>query len=173
MFISELSLILFPALVIWAGIKDATSYTIPNWISATLALAFVPVALLLGLSLGQIGLAVLVAFSVLLVGIILFALRWIGGGDAKLLAACALWLGPTALMMFLLTTALLGGGLALGLLALRNPLLVPLVQRAPRWVGRLLTPGADVPYGVAIAAAALIRFEQSPLLLQLQNPVIG
>jgi len=173
MFFSELSLILFPALVIWAGIKDATSYTIPNWISATLALAFVSVALLLGLSLGQIGLAVLVAFAVLFVGIVLFALRWIGGGDAKLLAACALWLGPTALMMFLLTTALLGGGLALGLLALRNPLLVPLVQRAPRWVGRLLTPGADVPYGVAIAAAALITFEQSPLLLQLQNPVIG
>jgi prepilin peptidase CpaA len=169
----KLSLILFPALVIWAGIRDATSYTIPNWISATLALAFVPIALLLGLSLGQIGLAVLVAFAVLFVGIVLFALRWIGGGDAKLLAACALWLGPTALMMFLLTTALLGGGLALGLLALRNRLLVPLVQRAPAWVGRLLTPGADVPYGVAIAAAALIRFEHSPLLLGLQNPVIS
>lgn len=169
----KLSLILFPALVIWAGIRDVTSYTIPNWISATLALAFVPIALMLGLSLGQIGLAGLVAFAVLFVGIVLFALRWIGGGDAKLLAACALWLGPSALLMFLLTTALLGGGLALSLLASRNRLFVPLVQRAPAWVGRLLTPGADVPYGVAIAAAALIRFEHSPLLLGLQNPVIS
>ena len=168
-----LSLILFPALVIWAGVKDATSYTIPNWISATLALAFVPLAILLGLSLGQIGLSVLVAFAVLLVGILLFALRWIGGGDAKLLAACSLWLGPSVLMIFLLTTALIGGGLALGLLALRNPLLVPLAQRLPAWTKRLLTPGGDVPYGVAIAAAALITFEQSPLIQQLQNPVIG
>lgn len=166
-------LITFVALVTWAGIKDATSYIIPNWISATLAVSFGPVAILLGLSLGQIGLAVLIALVVLCVGIGMFALRWIGGGDAKLLAACALWLGPTALMMFLLTTALIGGGLALGLMALRNPLLVPFVQRAPTWVARLLTPGADVPYGVAIAAAALITFPQSALLMPLQNPVIG
>jgi prepilin peptidase CpaA len=173
MTVLKLSLMLFPALVIWAGIKDATSYTIPNWISATLALAFVPLAILLGLSLSQIGLALLVAFAVLLVGILLFALRWIGGGDAKLLAACALWLGPSALLIFLLTTALIGGGLALGLLALRNPLLIPLAQCLPAWTKRLLTPGGDVPYGVAIAAAALIAFEQSPLIQQLQNPVIG
>jgi prepilin peptidase CpaA len=109
----------------------------------------------------------------LMAGILLFALRWIGGGDAKLLAACTIWLGPSALLMFLLTTALLGGGLALGLLAMRNPLLIPLAQRLPAWTKRLLTPGADVPYGVAIAAAALITFEQSPLIQQLQNPVIG
>ena len=76
-------------------------------------------------------------------------------------------------MIFLLTTALIGGGLALGLLALRNPLLVPLAQRLPAWTKRLLTPGGDVPYGVAIAAAALTMFEQSSLVQQLQNPVIG
>ncbi len=173
MILPALSLCLFPAIVIWAGIRDATSYTIPNWISVTLALAFAPLAVLLGLSLSQIGLSVLVALAVLFVGILLFALRWIGGGDAKLLAACGLWLGPSVLMPFLLTTALLGGGLALGLLALRNPLFVPLVQRLPKWTERLLTPGEDVPYGVAIAAAAMITFQQSPLLLQVQNPVIG
>ncbi|MEY4248462.1 MAG: hypothetical protein RJA87_95 [Pseudomonadota bacterium] len=173
MTVLKLSLMLFPALVIWAGIKDATSYTIPNWISATLALAFAPLAILLGLSLDQIGLALLVALAVLIVGIMLFALRLIGGGDAKLLAACALWLGPSVLMMFLVTTALIGGGLALGLIALRNPLLVPLVQRLVPWAKRLLTPGEGVPYGVAIAVAALITFEQSDLIQQLQHPVIG
>lgn len=173
MTVLKLSLMLFPALVIWAGIKDATSYTIPNWISATLALAFAPLAILMGLSLDQIGLALLIALAVLIVGIILFALRLIGGGDAKLLAACALWLGPSVLMMFLVTTALIGGGLALGLMALRTPLLVPLVQRLAPWAKRLLTPGEGVPYGVAIAVAALITFEQSAIIQQLQHPVIG
>lgn len=168
----KLSLIVFPALVIWAGIKDGTNYTIPNWISATLALAYVPIAVLVGMGLGQIGLSILVTLAVLIIGIVCFALRWIGGGDAKLLAACALWLGPSSLPMFLLTTALLGGGLALGLLALRNPLLVPLVQRLPPWTARLVTPSEDVPYGVAIAAAALIIFPQCPLLW-LQNPLNG
>lgn len=173
MTLQAVSLWLYPALVIWAGIGDATSYRIPNRITGTLALTYMPIAILFGLTINQIGLAILVALAVLVAGIIFFALGWIGGGDAKLLAACALWLGPPVLIPFLLTTALLGGGLALGLLALRNPLLVPFVQRLPPWIERLLTPGADVPYGVAIAAAALIGFQQSPLFLQVQNPVIS
>jgi prepilin peptidase CpaA len=151
---------LFPALAIVAALKDVTTYTIPNWISATLALAFVPVALVCGVSLHDGGMAMAVGLGGLALGMIMFALGWIGGGDAKLMAASALWLGFPAVMPFLLVTALCGGGLALTLLAMRSIWLRPLVAQGPAWVGRLATPGAAAPYGLAICAGALAAFPQ-------------
>jgi prepilin peptidase CpaA len=93
----------------------------------------------------------------------MFAVGWIGGGDAKLFAAAGLWMGLTALLPFLMVTALAGGGLAVSLLALRSVWLRPLMVRGPRWVSRLATPGENVPYGIAIAAGALAAFPESLL----------
>ncbi len=149
---------IFPALVIVAAIKDATSFTIPNWISLVLVAAFAPVALACGVTLSEMGLAVGVGVVALLAGMAMFALGWIGGGDAKLLAASALWLGWPAVMPFVLITALCGGALAVGLLGLRSVWLRPLAEHGPAWVGRLATPGAAAPYGVAICAGALATF---------------
>ncbi len=160
--IPTLMLSLFPAGVIAAAITDATSYTIPNRLCAGLALAFVPVALAIGLPLTSFALCAGVGAAALAVGVALFAFGWMGGGDAKLMAACLLWLGPTAMVSFLLWTALAGGGLAVSLLFARK---LPRLATAagPGWVGRLLEPGGDVPYGVAIAAGALAAFPLSPL----------
>ena len=155
---------LFPALLIFAGLKDATSYTIPNWISAALVVGFFPTALAIGLTPTQIGLSAAVATAILLAGMGMFAVGWDGGGDAKLLAAASLWLGIPALLTFLLMTGLFGGCLAMALLGLRSGWVRPFMSRAPNWLGRLITPGADVPYGVAIAAGALAAFPQSALM---------
>jgi prepilin peptidase CpaA len=149
---------IFPALAIVAALKDATSFTIPNWISLTLAAAFVPVALLCGVTLSDGGVALGVGVLALLAGMVMFAFGWIGGGDAKLLAASALWIGFPAVLPFVLITALCGGALALGLLGLRSVWLRPLAVQGPAWVGRLATPGAAAPYGVAICAGALATF---------------
>jgi len=149
---------IFPALAIVAALKDATSFTIPNWISLTLIAAFAPVALLCGVALHDLGLALGVGLIALLAGMVMFALGWIGGGDAKLLAASALWIGWPAVLPFVLITALCGGALALGLLGLRSIWLRPLAVRGPAWVGRLATPDAAAPYGVAICAGALATF---------------
>ena len=54
-------LILFPILVITGGLRDLVSYIIPNWISAALVLAFVPVAFALGLPLNVMGVHLAVA----------------------------------------------------------------------------------------------------------------
>jgi prepilin peptidase CpaA len=94
----------------------------------------------------------------------MFAAGWIGGGDAKLFAVSALWLGWSGLPVFLMVTALAGGALAVLLLNARSPLLKPYFNGAPTWFARLVTPGADVPYGVAIAAGALAAFPQSALM---------
>ncbi len=160
--IAALLLLAFPAAVIAAAITDATSYIIPNRLSAILALAFVPAALAAGLSLSGFALCVAIGVAALAAGIGLFALRIMGGGDAKLTAACLLWLGPAAIVPFLLWTAVAGGGLAVTLLFARK-LPARVAASGPRWIGRLLQPGADVPYGVAIAVGALVAFPLSPL----------
>jgi prepilin peptidase CpaA len=153
-----LSSLAFAALVIVAALKDLASFTIPNWISIALALAFAPAAWLAGLSLGAIGVSVAVAFGVLLAAIGMFALGWIGGGDAKLMTAASLWVGLKGLAAFAVWTGVAGGGLALSLLALRSAWLRPVTIAGPAWTRRLATPGEAAPYGVAIAFGALIAF---------------
>ncbi len=148
-------LCLFSILVLIAALKDLTSYTIPNWVSAALALAFAPAAILLGVPLTSIGANLATGFVMLLFGIALFALKWIGGGDAKLMAAASLWVGLGALPRFVVFTGLAGGVLALVLLTVRSAWIHPFTLRGPAWARRLATPGASTPYGVAIAAGAL------------------
>ena len=154
---------LLPILAILAALKDLTSYTIPNWISLALAGAFVLVAVAAGLPLQTVGAHVAAGFLALLAGMVLFALGWIGGGDAKLLSACCLWFGWPGGRDFLLDTALAGGGFALFLIAARNQMVRAFVPFSG-WAGRLTTPGEPAPYGVAIALGALIAFPSSEWL---------
>jgi len=156
-------LTLFPALVIIAALTDATSFTIPNRISLLLLAVYLPASLALGRPLTAMGLDLAVGLAALVAGMAMFAAGWIGGGDAKLFAACALWLGPSGAPVFLLVTALAGGGLAVLLLNVRSASARTYLVAAPPSLARLATPGGDVPYGVAIAAGALAAFPQSSL----------
>lgn len=154
----------FPALVIVAALRDTTSYTIPNWISLTLVGGFALAAPAMGLAAGEIGLHLAVGFGALVIGMILFALGWIGGGDAKLFAAGGLWLGWGAAPDYAVATCLAGGALAMVLLALRSGYLKPYVVTGPAWFSRLAEDGENVPYGVAIAVGALAAFPSSPFM---------
>lgn len=152
----------FPALVLFAAVKDATSFTIPNWTSLALVAIFPMAALAAGLPLATLGLHAAVGAGALVAGMGMFALRWMGGGDAKLIAAAVLWLGWPAVPSFLLGVAVTGGVLAIALILLRSPQLRSVVLASPRWVNRLTEPGEGIPYGVAIAAGALLAFPLSP-----------
>ena len=163
-FLQAALLFVFPVLVILGALRDLTSFTIPNWISGLLILAFFPAALLVGIAPMAIGAHLLIGLGALAIGVGVFALRWIGGGDAKLFAAAALWLGAPAALSFVVMTGLAGGALALALISLRSPLLRPYVLSGPAWFGRLADPDEAVPYGVAIAAGALATFADSPLM---------
>jgi len=154
----------FPALVITAALRDVTSYTIPNWISLALLAAFGPAALAMGLAPAALGLHLGVGVAGLIAGMAMFALGWIGGGDAKLFAVAALWLGWPAAATYAAMTGLAGGAVALSLLALRSGYLRPYVVTGPAWFSRLAEPGENVPYGVAIAAGALLAFPASPFM---------
>ena len=161
--IKSLFFLLFAGLVLCAALRDLVSYTIPNWISGGLALAFAPAAFAAHLSWPAIGLDVAAGLGVLALGAVFFALGWIGGGDAKLMAASALWIGPGGLAPFALFTALAGGVLALCLLGLRTAWVSPIAAAGPAWAKRLATPGEATPYGVAIAVAGLAAFAAHPL----------
>jgi len=160
-------LLIFPVLVIGAALRDATSYTIPNWISLALVAAFPVAALALGLPLAAIGVSLAVGAVALVLGMIMFALRWIGGGDAKLFAAAALWLGLAPVGIYLAVTGVAGGALAVGLLGLRSTHVRPWLPARPAWLARLVEPGENVPYGVAICIGALAAFPASALMTHL------
>lgn len=155
----------FPALLVAGALYDATSFTIPNWISLALAGLYAPAALILGVPLPTIGLCYLIGFALLLVTMGMFAMNWIGGGDAKLLAAAVIWIGWPQLLTFILATALAGGALAVLLAAARGSALQAYAARGPGWVAQLMAPGGAAPYGIAIAIGGLIAFPSAPIVM--------
>lgn len=158
-----LSLAPLPALVIVAALSDLTTMKIPNWISGALFLAFFPAAVLAGLSPIDMGLHVAVGLAALLAGMAMFALRWMGGGDAKLIATAAVWFGLSGIGPMLLSVAIAGGVFSMGLILSRR--YVPTLMATPQgWFGRLMEPKGDIPYGVAIAAGVLAAYPISPVV---------
>jgi prepilin peptidase CpaA len=148
---------LFPAAMAYAASSDLVSMTISNRLSLALALSFFAVAFLIGMPLADIGRHVLASLLVLVVAFFCFARGWIGGGDAKLAAATALWLGFVHLMDYLLIASFAGGILTLALLYVRKMPLPELLARQ-EWIARLHHPKTGIPYGIALAAAGLIVY---------------
>ena len=148
-------LLLFSAAMIYAALQDAATMTIRNRLVLVLLAGYAVLAPLAGFGLAEMGTSLAVAFAVLAVTFTLFAFGWIGGGDAKLMAATALWLGPEGTLVYLMYTMLIGGVLALALLTFRTlPLPAQLYGQA--WVVRLQSPTMGLPYALAMAPAALL-----------------
>jgi prepilin peptidase CpaA len=93
-----------------------------------------------------------------------FSQGWIGGGDAKLAAATALWFGFDHLLDYLIYASLFGGILTLVLIQFRRLPLPAFMERQP-WVMRLHEAGGGVPYGIALAAAALMVYPKTDWML--------
>ena len=155
-------LVVFPALMAYAAASDLFTMTIPNRLSLALIVAFVALALAGGLSSAAILAHVGAGATVLAVSFTLFALGWVGGGDAKLAAATALWLGFDTLMEYLAVATIAGGVLTLAILQLRGTHL-PLFAMGWEWLARLHDRKSGVPYGIALAGAALAVYPHSPV----------
>jgi prepilin peptidase CpaA len=157
-------LVFYVGLLGLAAAWDAATLTIPNWVSGALAATFPIAALSAGLGLGDIALHFAFGMGMLVVGFFLFQANVFGGGDAKLLAATAVWTGSTAFVPFILMTVIAGGVLAGALLAARTR--IPLIPGAPPFINRLLEPNSGVPYGVAIMAGGLAALTALPVAPQ-------
>ena len=147
-----LSVVLAGCLIAAAG-WDLATYTIPNPIQIALLASFVAFAFVSSMSAGVLAAHFAAGFVGLVIGFTLFALGYIGGGDAKLFACVALWFGLSDLVPYALTASVFGGALTLGLLFFRK---IPLPASLARqdWLLRLHDQQAGIPYGVALAAGS-------------------
>lgn len=148
----SLLLLLLAALLVAAAVEDLRRREIANAKTAAIALLApawwwaAGVAPWPGIAL-QLGLAA----GLLAVFALAFRFGWMGGGDVKLIAALGLWLPAAPMVSMLVVMSLVGGALTLVTVALHR-----LLRR---------TAAVEVPYGVAIVAAALLTIHE-PILNQ-------
>ena len=153
-------LLLFPALMAFAAVSDLFTMTISNRVSLALAAGFLVLAPLSGMGSYDILSHLGAGASVLTVAFACFAMGWIGGGDAKVAAAAALWFGFGHLMNYLVYASLFGGALTLLLLQFRQwPL--PYVFSGQTWLLKLHAKDSGIPYGIALAIGALTIYPQT------------
>jgi prepilin peptidase CpaA len=150
-------LFLFPALMAFAAASDLLTMTISNRVSLLLIAGFFVLAIVTGMGWEAIGWHALAGLSVLMIAFACFAFGWIGGGDAKVAAATALWFGFGYLLDYLLLASVLGGVLTLLILQFRNWAL-PAWLMGQSWLVRLHGRDTGIPYGIALAAAALLIY---------------
>jgi prepilin peptidase CpaA len=152
-------MILIPAFLLFCMLAtiwfDATRYIIPNWLVGAL-LAVYPLAVVMAAQPVDWPMALAGMAIVFAVGYVVFAMKWMGGGDIKLIIACSLWVGFSNLLDFIFLFALLGGLLSVVVWSVRKlePLLLTPARMAT--LPRILRNGEPVPYGLAIAAAFLL-----------------
>jgi prepilin peptidase CpaA len=154
-------LLLFPALMAFAASSDLITMTISNRVSLILIGTFFVLAITWNMPLVEIGTHVGAALAVLVVAFTFFARGWIGGGDAKLAAATALWLGFDQLLNYLIFASLFGGLLTLAILQFRT-IPLPALLSNQEWAKRLHRMDTGVPYGIALAFAALAIYPDTP-----------
>jgi prepilin peptidase CpaA len=164
----ELSLLLFSGLLVFAAVHDVATMRIPNWVSIAIVAAFPVAGWAAGVSWSDIGFGLLIGAITLGVCFIMFQFNAMGGGDAKLIAACCVWLGGVGMVMFVPWMTIAGGLLALTLVLMRH--FVPNKETYPAFFSRLLSRKKGAPYGVAIAAGALVALPFSPIAIAIAAP---
>lgn len=165
------ALTMFSALLVWAAVSDFRRYLIPNQVSLG-ALALYPVFVLSAPEPVAWVFALIMAAVFFAVGFVMYLLRAMGAGDAKLLPVVMLWVGPKDFTLFILV--LLGGSLVLaGIIGVRTALAqmraseretggAAVAVSGLARMGRLLAElrhvpflKIQVPYGVAIALGGI------------------
>lgn len=154
-------LLSFPVAMAFAAANDLFTMTIPNKISLALIILFAVSALVVGLSAEDIAIHAGVGLAVLAFGFVLFQLNMLGGGDAKLMAAGALWMGFDHVLFFMAYLTIFGGILAVAVLFYRKWIPADALG-LPAWAIRLHKNGTGIPYGIAIAASALMLYPETP-----------
>ena len=166
MLADAIRLLLFPALMAFAASSDLITMTISNRVSLLLVGSFFALAFAWHMPLAEIGMHLGASAAVLVVAFIFFARGWIGGGDAKLAAATALWLGFDQLPDYVVFASLFGGVLTFAILRFRAVPL-PRMLAGQEWAQRLHRMDNGIPYGIALALAALIIYPHTPWMTSL------
>jgi prepilin peptidase CpaA len=135
-------------MVVIASVTDWRARTIPNWLNGAIAVG----ALLWWWANGYAPwptIAMLVAQAAAVFGVFaaMFAIGAMGGGDVKMITALALWFQPPEFFHLISVMAIAGGVLTLAML---------IRHKIHKYEGR-----PEIPYGIAIAFAALWEISQT------------
>ncbi len=161
MILAPILFFIFSMPLIIAALKDASSMTIPNWISLVLIAGFILTVPFTWQGFPELGTHLAVGSVFFLAGFAMFAFGWLGGGDAKLMAATALWLTWPDALNFIVYTAMFGGALALFLLVGRQ--FIPVRLMTMQWMLTMFRDETKMPYGLAIAAGGMCTFPNSAI----------
>ncbi len=166
-------LVVFPLCMAFAAISDMMSMTIANRVSIILVAAFAVAAPLTGMDWQTYAMHFAAGFAVLTVTFALFAAGGIGGGDAKLLSATALYMGFNLhLVEYLVVSSVVGGALTLFVLLFRNSPLST-VSGHNIFLRNLADPQKGIPYGIALAIGGLIVYPDTYLMTWAQQQLIA
>ena len=157
-----LVLIVLPILLALAAGWDIASFTIPNFLQLALIASFCVFIVATGMAPAAIGGHLLAGLLGLVIGFTLFALGYIGGGDAKLFACVVLWLGFANLLDYAVVASIMGGALTLLIIGLRH-MPLPALLTGQAWILRLHDAKGGIPYGVALAAGAFLILPQTEI----------
>lgn len=145
-----------------AALNDAEEMKIPNWISIALLVTFPAAALYFQFTTEMFLGSVALGIAVLIGCFILFALNVFGGGDAKLLAASAPWVGVAGFLPFIIKITLMGGALAILVMMFRRMPPLPIYAHVP-WLMQAHEGKSYIPYGIAIAAGGVWSLPDLPI----------
>jgi len=151
----------------WLALVDVRARRLPDGGVLTVALLFFADALATRMPLAAVGIHLGIAFAVYALCALLFALKLLGGGDAKLAAALFLWAGPAMLLPML--TLISVTGTLVGLTSLATSGMEPAAHRGALRALALFSGRRGVPYGVALAAgggAAILLPAVLPFVLR-------
>jgi prepilin peptidase CpaA len=161
-----LAMIILSLIAVYTDIKR---FTIANKLCLAIALSFLPAYFAAPEVFGSLWNPWLGGAVMLLAGFVIFALRIMGGGDAKLAAALGFWVGFDHLFIFIFVWSLVGGLQAILTLYLKwqKPFEKP---EAGGWVDTAQKGGNHIPYGLALVAGAFAALWLNPLL---QNKIFN
>lgn len=163
--LEALIFVVFPFCMVFAAVSDTLSMTIANRVSLLLVAVFAVVAPLTGMDWATYGWHFAAGALVLAVTFGLFALGGMGGGDAKLLSATAVWMGFNLhLIEYLVVSAFLGGFLTLAIVAYRGSALAVYTGQN-MFLRNFADPKGGIPYGIALGVGGLLAYPGSPLML--------
>jgi prepilin peptidase CpaA len=156
--------LIFPLCMAVAALSDLFTMTIPNRVSIILAAAFVLIVPFVGLPASVIGMHFVGALVVFAACFAFFALNVMGGGDAKLLSAAALWFGfDQSLLLFAVYVSVIGGMMTMLILVMRSQADVFAAIGMP--VPHSLMHAKKIPYGIAIGIGGFLAYPSSPLMM--------
>jgi len=156
--------LIFPLCMAVAAFSDLFTMTIPNRVSVILLGAFALIVPFVGLTPSVVGMHLIAAGIVFVACFAFFALNVMGGGDAKLLSAAALWFGyDQSLLLFAVYVSVIGGMMTMLILAMRANAHVFAAIGMP--VPRSLMHAKKIPYGIAIGIGGFLAYPSSPLMM--------